>query len=1204
MGILVFGTSLALGADFEMTPLNDFRSPKPEHQSPLFESVDLSEAGIEFINEFPKDAHLNHTLLNGSGVALGDFDGDGWCDLYLCHINGSNKLYRNLGNWTFQDVTQQTGTGLPELNSTGAVFTDLNGDSRLDLLVASMGKHIGVLINQGKGQFIDQSADSGIKTGFAATSMALSDVDHDGDLDLYVCNYGLISVLKSGGKVSWKMRNGKPVATGRHAKRIKFLDGVMVEYGEPDHFYLNDGNGKFTPVDWQDGTFVNEDGQALETIEWFQGLAVAFRDYNQDGWPDIYICNDGFMPDRMWLNRGNGTFQATPPLTLRKTSYTSMGVDFADINRDGFDDFFVADMLASSHEKKLTQAMLDQLGQPEDIGDYLSRPQYRRNTLFVNRGDHTFAETAFHAGVAATDWTWSVVFMDADLDGWEDLFITNGFPVDGEDKDAGEYSRLMQTKVRNWRGLSLDQQPPLITPNMAFKNLRNGRFQEVGQNWGFDSTAVSYGMATADLDNDGDLDALVNTYNAAPLLYRNNAQGSRIKVSLKGKGANTQAIGSRILVSGGPVKQSQETISGGRYMAGDEVARVFAANATNEKLNIEVQWNTGGRTIVNAIAPNQSILIHQPDQPAPMAAPAPSTKVKPWFTDQSSLLDHRHRELPFADIDRQPTIDRNLSQAGPGLACFDVNNDGWTDLVVGTGRGHKPSILLNQKGRTFTPKSSPLFQHPVNRDITGIVCFNRNNPIALLTSDNYETGFQVGAAAVAQYEFKRDIAAGIAPEIPSSPGSLAMADIDQDGDLDLFVAGRVIPGQYPAPASSQLLTLEGGRFIPSPSAAATFKDLGMVTAAVFSDLDSDGDPDLIVACDWGSIKVFRNTQGHFKDISADLGLESLKGRWTGLATGDFNDDGRPDILAGNLGTNTKESLYHARGGRLALHYGDFQKDGLFELIPFYWIADRGSLFPIADLEELQLAIPPVRQHFKTHQQYSTARSTEILEQAPGVFDSKVELNTLQSMLFLNQGARFLPVPLPDAAQLSPTFGIAVSDFDADGYDDAFLAQNFFAHSPNIDRNAASEGLLLKGNGQGQLRPITALNSGIHIPGDQRSTAVADFNNDGKADLVIGQNGGETKLYLNSMERRGIRVNLIGSQQNPDAFGASIRLRYPQSTGPRRELQAGNGYLSQNAPTLILGYRQAPAEIEVTWPDGTQNVYPWNGEFDQTYTHQP
>ena len=529
--------------DHRWAPLEDAGSAKPG-----FTIMDSTKTGVQFTNTLSSRILIsNKNLLNGSGVAMGDYDNDGLCDIYLCRLDGDNVFYRNLGGWKFENVTITTGTACSSQFSTGATFADIDGDKDLDLLVTAMGQPNRIFQNQGNSKFKDITESSGIGTRYGSSSIALSDIDGDSDLDLYVVNYGAKSVLKDGGKIDIVNINGELKVRGPFASRIKFIDNQMFEYGEPDEFFINDGKGNFTKLNWTSDRFLTHDGKPLNKPYRDQGLSAIFRDINGDRSPDLFVANDGFTKDRCWINDGKGNFREISPLSIRQLSFSSMGVDFADINRDGYDDFFVVEMLSRNHTRRLTQQGTIP-GNPIAPGNFTEQPQSRRNCLYMNRGDGTFAETAFYSGVVASEWSWSSIFLDVDLDGWEDILVTNGFEFDTDDLDTqNTISRLGKIPIAQKRK-TIFLFPPLDTPNVAFKNLGNGRFKEFGTNWGFNDKHDGNGMALGDLDNDGDLDVVVNCLKGPVLLYKNNASAPRVAVRLVGNGKNTEGTGARIRV--------------------------------------------------------------------------------------------------------------------------------------------------------------------------------------------------------------------------------------------------------------------------------------------------------------------------------------------------------------------------------------------------------------------------------------------------------------------------------------------------------------------------------------------------------------------------------------------------------------------------------------------------------------------------------
>ncbi len=534
-----------------------------------FTLVEPSSSGVTFTNHLADRTVANNRVYeNGSGVALGDVDGDGLCDIYFCRLEGPNALYRNLGNWRFEEVAEKSGVACDGQYSTGAALADIDGDGDLDLLVNSIGGGTRAFLNDGQGRFTELTGTRLVRR-FGSTSMALADVDGDGDLDLFVTNYRTDTYRDRppGLKVEARMVGGKIVVTpeGRFIPMMaREREGAVevIELGERDFLYVNDGTGKFSPVSWTSGSFLDEDGKALAKAPMDWGLAVMLRDFNGDGTPDIYICNDFvYSLDQLWLNDSARGFRAIPRTGLRNMSLSSMAVDVADIDRDGHDDFLVVDMLSRSHQNRQRQRpnTLHGLLNPP-VSDPQFRPEVARNTLFLNRGDGTYAEIAQLSGLAATEWSWGGIFLDVDLDGYEDVLVANGNNHDVQDADA--IQQIAQIRDRESAETRLARFPRLDTENLAFRNRGDLTFEDASAGWGFNLRGISHGMALADLDNDGDLDVVINNLNAPAALLRNESSAPRIAVRLKGAGANRHGIGAKIKVLGGPVPmQSQEMIS-------------------------------------------------------------------------------------------------------------------------------------------------------------------------------------------------------------------------------------------------------------------------------------------------------------------------------------------------------------------------------------------------------------------------------------------------------------------------------------------------------------------------------------------------------------------------------------------------------------------------------------------------------------------
>jgi enediyne biosynthesis protein E4 len=1150
---------------------------------PGFSLLPAPFTGVTFTNVLSeRRAAENQVRLNGSGVAAGDIDGDGWCDLYFCGLENGNRLYRNLGGWRFEDITESAGVACAGQYSTGAVLADVDGDGDLDLIVNGIGTGTRLFLNDGAGRFTE-STGAGLVRRFGSTTLALADIDGDGDLDLYVANYRTSTVRSTG----FALLNvgGKRMIRPEDREDLELTpQGMVLEHGEVDMLYLNDGHGRFTPVPWTDGAFKDEDGQVLAKPPRDWGLTVAFRDLNGDGAPDIYVANDFHSPDRVWINNGRGQFRAIDRLAFRHTPTFSMAVDFADINRDGHDDLLVLDMLERTHEMRIRN--MPTMGMDlESFGEGTNRPQLDRNSLFLNRGDGTYAEIAQLAGVEASGWSWSVAFIDVDLDGYEDFLITTGNIFNTQDLDANARISAQGPFRRETIPSKLLMYPPLLQPNLLFRNRGDLTFEEVGEQWGFGQVGVSHGMALADLDNDGDLDVVVNNLNGQAGLYRNESAAPRVAVRLKGLPPNTRGIGARIHVSGGPAPQTQEMICGGRYLSGADALRTFAAGSLTNDLTIEVAWRSGRKSRVMGARANR---VYEIDELT--AVKRDQLEARPGaavgqrqFEDVSGLIEHQHYEEPFNDYERQPLLANKLSQLGPGVSWFDIDSDGFEDLIIGSGKGGRLAVFRNNGAGEFKRMEGPPFDHAVTRDQTGVLGWRKENRdvVLLAGSANYEDGLAMGSC-VRQYNVRNAMVEESFPGHVSSTGPLAMADINGDGNLELFVGGRMIGGRYPEGAASLIFRNSGKGWVLDDENTRTLRGAGMVSGAVWSDLNGDGFPELVLACEWGPVRVFANENGKLRDRTAELGLADYTGWWTAVNVGDFDGDGRLDIVAANWGLNTafRASKEHPR----RLYYGDISRNGTVNLMEAFRDVDSGKWVPERDLNSILAAMPFVAERFPTHESYAKASIQEIygarLTQA-----RFLEANTLSSTLFLNRGELFKAVPLPNKAQWAPAFGISVADFDGDGNEDIFLSQNFFPVQPQTPRNDSGRGLLLRGDGTGAFTAVPGHVSGLLIYGQQRGSAWADYDHDGRVDLVVTQNGARTKLFRNVSAEPGLRVRLEGPPGNPHGAGACLRLSFGEHLGPLREIHAGSGYWSQDSSVQVLATPSPPDAILIRWPGG-------------------
>ncbi|MST93884.1 MAG: hypothetical protein EXS33_01185 [Pedosphaera sp.] len=1204
ISLAVFGvTSWCSGAERSWHDGKGFKCAElgaPGGDQAGFTLLPPKDTGLAFTNSIDEqEGEANRVLLNGSGVAAGDFDGDGRPDLFLCSLEGRNTLYKNLGNWKFKDVTAAAGLVCTNRHTRGAVFADVNADGALDLLVTVSGRGVLCFLNDGHGKFTDATAAAGTASKFGSVTLALADVDGNGTLDLYVANYRTDNI-RDQGQVAISMVRGRMTIQPSLRDRLVIINGEVYEYGDPDTLYLNDGQGHFKPRSWTDGTFLDEAGQPLAEVPRDWGLSATFRDLNGDGFPDLYVCNDYWTPDRIWMNDGQGRFRAIDRLALRHMSGSSMGVDFADLNRTGHMDFLVADMLSRDHRLRKRQSFA-QRPAAALVGTFDDRPQVLRNTLMQNRGDGTFADIADLAGLAASDWAWQPVFLDVDLDGYEDVLITTGHRRDVQDLDAaarikaGEHPWPEGDGLMEYRGKMMTVQEALLTENMlnarqyprldspivAFRNQGQYRFQETTAAWGFNTLGVHHGLALADFDGDGDLDVVVNNLGAPASVYRNNTSAPRVAVRLTGNKPNTQGIGAKIKLLGGAVPmQSQEVVSGGRYLSGSDPMLVFAAGKSTGDMTLEVTWRNGRVSRLGGVAANRVYEIEE--AAAADAPPARPGGMIPLFKDVSGLIDHTHFDESFDDYAHQPLLPFKLSQLGPAVAWHDLDGDGHDDLIIGSGRGGALSFFRGDGKGAFV-KMEPAAGLALPDDATGLVGWTPEpgRRALLVGLASYE---ETNHPAVVQVDFTGGVlkVGGTLPENGSSAGPLAVADMDGDGRLDLFVGGRVLPGRFPEAASSRIFRHDGKRLQPDLENSRALEKAGLVSGAVWSDLDGDGFPDLILACQWGPVRVFKNQAGRLREITAELGLDKFTGWWNSVTTGDLDSDGRPDLIAGNWGLNCAWPASEANPARI--FYGNFGPGETLDLIEAGTDPATGIVAPLRMLNSLAASMPSLRARFATHQAYSEASVADVIG-PPLARAREARASTLASMVFLNRGTNFSALELPLEAQVAPVFSVNVADVDGDGHEDVFLSQNFFATRPEMPRLDAGRGLWLRGDGTGKLRALSGQESGVKIYGEQRGAALADFNEDGRIDLVVTQNGAPTRLFQNVTARPGLRVRLAGPPGNPDGVGAVLRLQSGPRPGPAREIHAGSGYWSQDGAVPVMGGTERPTQIVIRWPGG-------------------
>ena len=1227
MLLLGLAGSLTSAAGVKVTPL-----AVPTQGKPGYHRIAARDAGLVPRARFQPIAGEVHRETANSGLAAGDVDGDGRIDLFVCGMEEPNALYRNLGGWKFEDITARAGVACASWRLNGAVFADVDGDGDLDLIVTSLrnGRNF-LFINDGKGNFTES-----LKIGWVnhprggSVGACLADVDGDGDLDMYVSKHLKMYLHQELGEKrheAIKAMGSRPRTVGEHKIYSKYftymikpdsqgkLSRVAVPRSIADQLYLNDGQGGFRPVTDADLRFRDAQGRPI-SMPADPCQEAIFRDVDGDGDPDLYVCSDFDWPDRFWINDGSGRFQAIRNEALRRTSQFSMGIDFTDINRDGHLDFLTCDMLSRSHKRRKTQMGLMQ---PTDavIGKIFDRPQIMQNTLQLNRGDSTWTEIAQFAGVKASEWSWGVAFTDVDLDGYEDLIVATGMNRDFMDADTNKRADTVRREKSDVdsRLLSFNWYPKLPTQNVIYRNKGDLTFEYKSDEWGFAREiqsdgkktykkfeAVSGGLTQADFDGDGDLDLMFNNDDGPLEIYRNETTAPRVAVRLIGRAPNTQAIGAKIRLiggPGGPEPIETEISAGGGFASGSDTLVSFGTSQANEGLKLEIIWRNRSqltRTVINSVKPNHLYTIRQGN--AQPHFPAPTAQLKPLFSleldalvkrpdnEAAPLLHHQHGETAFDDFAYQSLLPNRLSQLGPGLAWTDLNGDGRDDLVVGSGRGGGLNVFYGQPENRFDLYSGPL----AKLDQTGLLGWTpKPGTRALLVgTSNYEAGPNafMRPPTMLGFDPARDYTpTHTLPGRTSTTGPMASADVDGDGDLDLFIGGRTVPMRYPEPADSLLLLNDNGNLKPDPANAKLMEKLGLISSAVFGDLDADGDPDLILACEWGPIKILRNDNGTFIDATKTFGLDASKGWWNSVTLGDFDGDGRLDLAAGNWGRNSKYEGSYSKKDPLRIAYGDFDNNGVLDIVEYHRDKLTGKLVPERGRSCSMNAMPFIGERNGNFDTFGSGDLEKVYGECLKA-GTVVEATTLSHTVFLNRGGKFEARPLPARAQFAPVFGINAMDFDGDGNEDLFVAQNFFASQRETPRSDGGRGLLLRGDGKGSFHSMSANASGIRIYGEQRGSAVGDYNQDGRPDLAVAQNGAHTRLFRNSEGRPGLRVRLNAGPANPTGVGAIARLQFAdEKRGPARVVTAGSGYWSQDSATLILARPETPVAIEVQWPHG-------------------
>lgn len=1152
------------------------------HNNPtLFHEISSKHSGIHFANTIVENDSVNPidltNIYNGGGVGVADFNGDGLQDLYFTGNQVANKLYINKGNLEFEDVTQEAQVDGGGKWCRGVAVIDINNDGRPDMYVCASilpdpHKRENLLyVNQGNDKngvpvFKEMAAEYGLNDTTHTTMAAFFDYDNDGDLDVYLA---VNQIIKGNNPSVFR-----PIIT----------DGSFPSTGR---LYRNDWDSTLKhPV------FTNVTKQAGVTTEGY-GHAVTISDFNRDGWKDIFVTNDFNSCDLLYINNHDGTFTNKATSYFKHTSANGMGQDVIDINNDGLSDVVELDMNPEDNYRKKT--MLGSINyRTYQNSDYFGyQYQYVRNSLQINQGprmtqndsigDPIFSDMGFFSGIAETDWSWTPLVADFDNDGFRDIVITNGFPKDVTDHDFLAFRRESSTIAS--QDYVLSQIPQVKIHNYAFRNKGDLHFDNVTDNWGLSVTSFSNGAAYADLDNDGDMDMIVNNINDEAFIYenttneKNKTTANYLHVKLKGDNQNLGGLGAWIeIYYNKGQKQVYENYPYRGYLSSVESGAFFGLGAVATIDSLIVRWPSHRKQIIKDVKTNQVLTVDIQNANLPDSWNEAPLNNNELFTEvtRASGVTYINEERDYIDFDRERLLPHKLSQYGPGLAAGDIDGNGLDDIFIGGSANFPGKFLLQQPNGKFILKDMPIGKNSSMQNVEdmGLLLFDADgdgDPDLYCASGSDEFG-----ANGSNYQdrlFINDGKGNFFPDSTALPldhtskSCVKAVDFDNDGDLDLFIGGRCLPGKYPTPVSSFIYRNDSKnghvKFTDvTSSVAKDLQNIGMVCDAIWTDFDNDGWTDLIVVGEWMPITFFKNNHGKLENISSTSGASDQVGWWNSIAAGDFDNDGDIDYIVGNLGQNS--FLRASKEEPVSIYAKDFDNNGNIDPIVALFLKDKQGgtrkEFTAMNRDDIVGQLPAVRKKFQTYKEFAQADVHTIFtdDQMKGALIYHAN-NFRSCYLKNNGGGKFELHPLPDVAQTSPINGIVIDDFNGDGNLDVAVTGNDYGNEVFNGRYDAMNGLVLIGNGAGEFAPQSILQSGFFVPYDAKALVKLRSSDNGYL-LAASQNRGPLKIFKLKQQAQSVPL------QNGETAAV---LKFKNGKSQRQEFYYGNSFLSQSSRFLTI-----------------------------------